>query len=125
MMYACFILMVLSYYLTNSYVFPLFDYPKLKHTLFFTCILTLTFFITSAIRDPGYVKKEEAQPFIKLVELFDPSCLCPECEVIKNPRSRHCNVCDKCVDRFDHHCPWIDNCVGKRNHGFFYGYLIF
>lgn len=125
MLYACFLLMVVSYYLTNSYVFLYFDNPTMKHILFGSCIGTLFFFIISCIRDPGYVKKDPDQSFLKLVELFDPSCLCPECEVIKNPRSRHCNVCERCVDRFDHHCPWIDNCVGKRNHGYFYGYLIF
>lgn len=45
--------------------------------------------------------------------------LCPECFVIKTPRSKHCNVCNKCVERYDHHCPWINNCVGINNHNSF------
>ena len=39
--------------------------------------------------------------------------------------SRHCFICDKCVDRFDHHCHWVNNCVGAGNHSFFYAYLLF
>eukprot|EP00820_Chromera_velia_P005437 Cvel_18252.t1-p1 / transcript=Cvel_18252.t1 / gene=Cvel_18252 / organism=Chromera_velia_CCMP2878 / gene_product=Probable palmitoyltransferase ZDHHC12, putative / transcript_product=Probable palmitoyltransferase ZDHHC12, putative / location=Cvel_scaffold1502:735-6735(-) / protein_length=702 / sequence_SO=supercontig / SO=protein_coding / is_pseudo=false len=45
--------------------------------------------------------------------------LCPECNVIKGPRCRHCRTCGVCVDLFDHHCPWIGNCVGRRNHAVF------
>ena len=63
--------------------------------------------------------------FTKLLETFTPDTLCPLCEVIRLPRSRHCNICNKCVVRYDHHCPWINNCVSQTNHFSFYMHLIF
>lgn len=50
--------------------------------------------------------------------------LCPECQVIRTARSRHCAICNQCVERFDHHCPWINNCVGINNHNAFLMFLI-
>jgi palmitoyltransferase len=60
---------------------------------------------------------------MELLEKFDATQLCPECETLRTIRSRHCNVCHRCVERFDHHCPWINNCVGVRNHNWFLLYL--
>lgn len=37
--------------------------------------------------------------------------VCAECEVNKLPRSKHCDICNRCVSVYDHHCPWINNCV--------------
>ena len=45
---------------------------------------------------------------LKQVECFD---VCPECEIMKPPISKHCDVCGMCVGVYDHHCPWINNCV--------------
>ena len=50
---------------------------------------------------------------------------CVTCNIIRPPGASHCSTCDNCVLNFDHHCDYISNCVGKRNHKFFYLFLIF
>jgi hypothetical protein len=45
--------------------------------------------------------------------------ICLTCMDWKGPRSKHCTVCDACVDNFDHHCGWLNNCVAKKNHRLF------
>lgn len=59
-----------------------------------------------------------------MLQAFDPVLLCPDCEVIRTSRSRHCSICNKCVERFDHHCPWVNNCVGTKNHHYFLMFLM-
>ncbi|KAI5057711.1 hypothetical protein GOP47_0027726 [Adiantum capillus-veneris] len=44
---------------------------------------------------------------------------CSLCRVPISFRTKHCCVCDKCVDGFDHHCQWLNNCIGKRNYKIF------
>ena len=85
-------------------------------------VTTLIIHLILVFADPGYIINTSID-FLKLLELFDSSSLCPECHTIRTPRSRHCIICHKCVDRYDHHCPWINNCVGLRNHNIFLIYL--
>jgi len=59
-----------------------------------------------------------------MLKIFDPVNLCPECEVIRTERSRHCTFCGHCIERFDHHCPWINNCVGIGNHHYFITFIL-
>mmetsp|Transcript_40201 Transcript_40201/g.29648 ORF Transcript_40201/g.29648 Transcript_40201/m.29648 type:complete len:149 (+) Transcript_40201:990-1436(+) len=91
-----------------------------------TAILALSTFIMYAavtIRDPGYIYNKKV-PFIELLEHYKAEQLCPDCQVIRTVRSRHCSVCHRCVERFDHHCPWINNCIGVRNHNHFIIYVV-
>lgn len=84
-------------------------------------ILAISFFIASK-RDPGYLRP--AFPFIKLLEKVHAAEMCPDCEVLRTGRSKHCATCNRCVERFDHHCPWINNCVGVNNHRYFYTFVL-
>lgn len=101
---------------------PLGDSLKLSAHIFLG--LSLVSFVLCWLKDPGYVKPDPTIDFLAIIEEFDPNQLCPECEVIRTSRSRHCNICNRCVNRFDHHCPWINNCVGAGNHGWFYLYIL-
>jgi len=122
-------LITLSYFLVNYYLLLSPEIITISH--FFAYMIHVTFacstflFFFAWLRDPGYLYKDTSIEFFSIIERFDPNHLCPECEVIRTERSRHCNICNRCVERFDHHCPWINNCVGTRNHGFFYLYILF
>ena len=93
-------------------------------------VLTMIFMVLSWLKDPGYITKgTDKKEFLvnemfnrhnifilkkKLLIKYESSSLCPECEILKPLRSRHCEVCNQCVRVFDHHCPWINNCVAVK-----------
>jgi len=109
------VLMMMSFFMVTCAVFPKFDNFSFKLAVVISFFMAAVFGTLAWQLDPGYLRKDKSNfEFMTLLELFEPNCLCPECEVIRTSRSRHCNVCKKCVDRFDHHCPWINNCVGVR-----------
>lgn len=88
---------------------------------FILLVITLLFLMMTTMSDPGVIR--QGVDFLKLVEEFDATQMCPECQILRTIRSRHCGVCHKCVERFDHHCPWINNCIGVNNHNFFMIYI--
>lgn len=91
--------------------------------LFYICLILTTYL---AFLDPGYVKPESLSDdyFMEMLIMNEPTALCPHCQVKRTARSRHCQQCNRCVDRFDHHCPWINNCVGSNNYRIFYLFVM-
>ena len=86
--------------------------------------LALSLCTLVACSDPGYLKRDTKMDFVTLLDTISATSLCPDCKLIRTPRSRHCYYCLKCVDRFDHHCPWVNNCIGKGNFAKFYTFVV-
>ena len=116
--------MKLSIVLLMLFVIPSSTDNKIMWTLLSLFVVSNGLFIIVSYKDPGHLKKAENVSFLKLNQYFDPSYICPKCEVLRTPDSRHCFICNKCVGRFDHHCNWLNTCVGAGNHFSFYLYLV-
>ena len=101
-----------------------YDELGLIYTLLALFGLTLILHVWCLCKDPGFLKSPKGVPFMEMMKIFDPVLLCADCEVVRTDRSRHCSICNRCVERFDHHCPWINNCVGLNNHGIFMCFLV-
>lgn len=111
LLFYLFIALVL-YALLFLFLFPTtLDYDKEQYYMYGISgmgVLSIVSVIISGCKNPGFLEKPKI-PFLTLLDKLDPTMLCPECEVIRTPRSRHCSICNRCVERFDHHCPWINN----------------
>jgi len=78
----------------------------------------------AATIDPGVIPRDNSaeatrkgkREFVKEMEGGVKYKWCRTCRIYRPPRSKHCPVCDNCVDKFDHHCPWVGNCIGRRNY---------
>lgn len=117
-------LMFLSFFANMIFVYP-YIYADGWFPILFMFFLGAMIFFTLTMRvKPGYMQGTSTVPFVRLVEKFEANLLCPKCEVICTADSRHCYICDQCVERFDHHCQWVNNCIGIDNHSYFYIFII-
>jgi hypothetical protein len=123
-----FFFMVTGFTLMQFSVYPEFVYLDRLNYFRMTCQvlfgLSLFLNVVVAFSDPGFLTRDETLVFSELLEEFDCTSLCSVCKIIKAPRTKHCDLCSRCVDRFDHHCPWINSCVGRGNVKRFYSFVV-
>lgn len=115
--------MLVTFVALQKYVMPCKGPDAFKWCISVLYLLTFAMFAVTSFKDPGFIKKSSQISFLKLNQYFDPSYICPKCEILKPQESRHCYICNRCVGRFDHHCQWLNNCVGIQNHSSFLAFL--
>lgn len=118
---------LLIYAVMILYLFPMYAYqppvlPFIDIGLAFFCLF---FHLLATCKNPGHIRSSKEVTFAQMLKQFDPVLLCPDCNIIRTDRSRHCSICNACSERYDHHCPWVNNCVANGNHNSFLLFVCF
>lgn len=118
----------------------IFSFPRLNPSLFrlfgsfmgcFLFFLLVYNLWSTALTDPGIIPRNPPYlvldpPDEKDIEEEESRLLyCQQCNIFRPKKSKHCILCDNCVDNLDHHCGVIGNCIGKRNFHFFVRFLFY
>ena len=114
-------LALLIFYMVFFEFFPFLENFKvnikfLRLFFYINFVLMMCFYLYMMFSDPGTLKEKINVSLLKLVnQKVDLKKICPYCMVNKLPSTKHCFVCNVCIEYFDHHCHWINNCVGDGN----------
>ena len=88
--------------------------------------LVFILYISLSFSNPGRMVNKEYKDILDIVESGqEAEEFCPQCLVKNKFRSKHCLICQICIDEFDHHCFWVGNCIGKDNYTLFFIFLIY
>jgi len=60
--------------------------------------------------------------FLDILDI-DYKRVCPMCLIYKPPKTKHCSICNKCVDFYHHHSIIFNRCFNSKNHIFYIGLL--
>ena len=127
---AAWLLLLISTAVTAGVLLPALCPPLRLPATALTAALLLVHTVTHAVAtllDPAHADLRSRRERVPVPE-FDRNVhahviengRCHLCNIgITSTRTKHCSVCNKCVDRFDHHCKWLNHCVGSRNYGWF------
>ena len=105
-------------------------YVAAYHKTIGTFIMAVCYvsFLMASWTNPGVVKKSNHAKAMKRFAydglLFGKGQECRTCGFVKPARSKHCSLCNVCVEKFDHHCIWINRCVGFYNYRYFLLFLL-
>lgn len=90
-------------------------------------VLAFSSWLAVLLSNPGTVTTRSLAKLATLFPydgmLFNPGKDCFSCHTPRLARSKHCNICKRCVARFDHHCGWVGTCVGLYNTRNFIAFL--
>ena len=42
--------------------------------------------------------------------------ICIKCRIIKKEKTKHCIICNRCIENWDHHCYWLNSCINDKNY---------
>ena len=89
-------------------------------------VLFVCFFIYIVNSNPGIITDKKNESLLELVsENKSIKRLCPYCMVDQKNYTKHCFLCNRCIEIYDHHCHWINNCIGAGNKKKFITFLCF
>ena len=113
-------------FLTFIMLMPYFDNTYFSILYLIESFLLFILFFILSFSDPGTLVNKKYKNFLDIIEQDELlEYYCPKCLIKMNYRTKHCLICEKCIDNFDHHCFWVGNCIGKKNFSLFFNFLIY
>ena len=124
---------ILTIFITFSMIYFFLPYlrkqgnllPIIEYIFSISTIIFLAFYIYIIFSDPGLLIKKNDENWIEIINSGkNINKMCPYCMVELGKFSKHCFICNKCIEVFDHHCHWINNCVGHLNKPIFLAFIV-
>ena len=113
-------------FLTFIMLMPYFDNTYFSILYLVISLLLFILFFILAFSDPGTLTNNKYKDVLDIIEQGELlEYYCPKCLIKMDFRTKHCVICEKCVDDFDHHCFWVGNCIGKKNFSLFFNFLVY
>lgn len=99
-----------------------------KDTVYFYAIVCFTSWLAVYLTNPGIITAENYETMKKVYEfdevMFVSDKECTTCKWTKLPRSKHDNLLNACIMRYDHFCGWTGTAIGMFNTNRFLFFLM-